>query len=384
MKKTTLLAALLAAGLVSGAWAQTSHYLFYQGGVIVGTANPEDDVFDGYAGSILVADVDTTAKTVSNWRLAGNVLRDNPDTPTVETYTFAYTENAVNAYNGYLYVGPASFNSTGTDAQIVTYAPIYSDGSLGTFAFSSAMPNDHTLGGGTAIVEIGGQAYFYVLGGGSTVQIPTIAYAAINSGDGSLGAWQTATAVLPVGDWFNRAAAKGSTIIHQSGNISRGSVGRFLDYGNIAVGGDLASLTSGADFGAGVKLWDNGFAIASAGGNDFVVIAGGSNGTTADTVYTAQITAGVPATPALTNPLPAVRRRCSMVAIGDMLIMPGGSSASSSGNGQSTVFVGTINSSGAVTWVTDATAMPQARSFGGATAHTISGLPASVHEWMAY
>ena len=95
------------------------------------------------------------------------------------------------AYNGYIYEIGGS-NSSGTPQSTVYYAPINSNGSIGTWVTDSASPLPQAITAATAVAYNG---YIYELGGenASSIAQSTVYYAPINS-NGSLGAWVTDTA----------------------------------------------------------------------------------------------------------------------------------------------------------------------------------------------
>ncbi len=103
------------------------------------------------------------------------------------------------AYNSRLYVWGGYNNSSGNATASVEYAPINSDGSLGSWTLANSMP--------TAVCRAGTAAfkgYLYSFGGSttpssgctssSTGATSTVQYAAIKA-DGSLGNWQTTTSI---------------------------------------------------------------------------------------------------------------------------------------------------------------------------------------------
>jgi hypothetical protein len=100
-------------------------------------------------------------------------------------------------YNGYVYClggRPADEGSTTIHAvDTVYYAPVNSDGSLGTWAATSAMPGARADGGAAAY---DGRIYYW--GGWDAVYVTcnNCYYATINP-DGSLGSWVTSSVTIP-------------------------------------------------------------------------------------------------------------------------------------------------------------------------------------------
>lgn len=370
----------LAMTLILSAAAQDTGYLYFAGGAVPAPG----DAFEGLdyetgsalttdngLFSVLVANVNITTGTVYGWRRAGSLLpEDNPNTAsTTEAYAWMFLENAVHVYNDRLYVGPGDWNGDASrdTADVVAYADINEDGSLGAFSLSDPIISDGDDQAicATAVVEVGGTAYYYVIGGTGS-GLDRIAYAAISSVDGSLGAWATTTGTLLGGDWFNRATTTSAgTIIHSAGNLV---TTRQISHGTPAAGGDIASMTDDGvyDSTAGAR-WDNGLVtVMSPASNEFAVIFGGSDGGGTDTTFVAPVTAGVPGTWTSGNPMPAGRRRHTGVGVDDLIIQPGGGSGSSVTLAQSTVFLGRVDDAGVITWSTSPTPMIQNRSFGGA------------------
>ena len=145
---------------------------------------------------------------------AGDV---GPWTSTSNLDTASTTTDAV-AYNGYLYnVGGRDSSLNALD--IVQYAPLSSNGSVGTWITS---PN--TLPSGqwrSSIVENNG--YLYSLGGiNGGGQIASVYYAPINS-NGSVGTW-TSTTPLPQATQSAGATVYGNHIFIFGGGQSGGNV----------------------------------------------------------------------------------------------------------------------------------------------------------------
>lgn len=302
----------------------------------------------------------------------------------------------MNVHNGRLYVGPASFNG-GVNVQVnfVAWADINFDGTVGSFSVSPRYTPNQAISG-TAIVEIGGTAFYYILGGGSQ---STIQYAEIDSTTGAVGAWTTSTTPLPTTDWFNGTVTHAGRLITVGGNLR---TLRTLDHVVPSATGDITSAWTalaydGTD--AASARWDYGVTKTVSGGNTFLhIIAGAANGTPAatnpnDNVFVVSLdnTDGTPSAPAAVNPLPVAMRRMTAAAVEDMIIVPGGSSSSSFAGGLSTVYIGEVDSAGQVTWSTSPNAIssdggtnPQARSFHGAVISDIPPAPLFVPNWSMY
>lgn len=370
----TLCAGMAVAGPV------TTGYLYFAGGALVntGVANPTlDGTLTGDNGvfSVFVANVDITAGTVTNWRYAtnaGNQLPlDNPNTVATEAYSWMFLEDSCHVYNGRLYVGPGDWNNDGTrsTADVVVWADIDPQGSLGPWTFSDPVVNDADEQAicATAIVDFGTTAYYYVLGGTGS-GLARVAYASINTTTGVLGSWQSATAPLPSADWFNRATVAGTAIIHGAGNL-RSPAGRLIDYATPVAGtGNITSWLSGGAYDpTTANAWDYAMVTATVGSNEYAVIAGGAPNPPSANVWVSPVTAGVPGAWTATTALPTGRRRVTAAAAKDLVIIPGGAEGGSTVDlGVAGVYIGRVNSSGAIPSWTTGESMPQARSFGGA------------------
>jgi len=116
---------------------------------------------------------------------------------TVSNITTArYLQSAV-VYGGYLYVIGGDDNSGGANfLSDVQYAPINSNGTLGSWQFATSLPSP----GRATHTTVASNGYIYVIGGSTpTARISDVVYAPINN-DGSLGSWAPATNLPAVRD----------------------------------------------------------------------------------------------------------------------------------------------------------------------------------------
>lgn len=117
------------------------------------------------------------------------------------THTTARVWYGSLAYNGYLYIlggssGDGQCNTTTGTMADVQYAPLNSNGSVGTFSATSSFVASELASAGRCGFGLGtNNGYMYVIGGGSTTLIGAAAtghtdvlYAAINA-NGTLGTW---------------------------------------------------------------------------------------------------------------------------------------------------------------------------------------------------
>jgi|GEM_PF-2774332 len=322
--------------------------------------------------SILVADVDVDGKTVTNWRRAGLLPLEHPelvdDQGVPRTVQWNYIHNHVHVHNGRLYVGSATWaggNSVTSD--FVAWADIdYRTGTVGQWSTSPRLPDNQRIGA-TALVEVNGVSYYYIMGGSAdpSGQTSRILYAAIDAQTGAIGAWNVSTTSLPAADWFNAAIGISGHIIHTSGNLGWNSISRVQP----ASGGNITSSWTTTEYTYDIgSRWDHVALKGEAGGNSFLYLVGGATSTaTLNRVDRIPVQAGVPGMSTATNPLPAPRRRLAGASHADMLVIPGGSSTTAIGAGQATVFIGSVAPNGDVTWTTAEEPMLQPRSFHGAT-----------------
>lgn len=140
----------------------------------------------GFTNTVYYSQINTTTGALGSWT----------QTSTMNTPR-AYAGGA--AYNGYLYVWGGYNTSTNAATASVEYAPINSDGSLGSWTLANSMPTA-VCRAGTATYK----GYLYSFGGStspsssctssSSGATNTVQYAAIKA-DGSLGTWQTTSSI---------------------------------------------------------------------------------------------------------------------------------------------------------------------------------------------
>ena len=123
-------------------------------------------------------------------------------------------------YDGYVYIlGGSSGNSFHNDVQ---YAPINSDGTIGTW--QSATPFTQARSSHTSVVHDG---YIYVIGGfysdGSTYYFNDVQYAPINA-DGSIGVWQSTTAYPTAYPNHTAVAYSGYVYVFGAGEVFYASI----------------------------------------------------------------------------------------------------------------------------------------------------------------
>ncbi len=175
------------------------------------------------------------------------------------------------AYNGYMYV-LGGHNGAGTWYNDVLYAPINSDGSLGSWSSTTSFSGVRSAHGAVAV-----NGYMYIAGGeyrvsGTGYRQSDIQYAPIHA-DGSLGSW-TATTSLPTGRGNMGVVAYNDSIYMIGGNGTSGAVYNQTLRANINADGSLGSLVTEANLPANRSPTNN----SSFAYNGYLYMAGGLTG----------------------------------------------------------------------------------------------------------
>jgi N-acetylneuraminic acid mutarotase len=251
------------------------------------------------------------------------------------------------AYNGYLYV-IGGFTASGGNSTDIQYAPINSDGTIGTWTATTGFATARN--GHTSVVYNG---YLYVMGGytGSVFR-DDIQYAPINS-DGTIGTWATTTNLPSARDGHAAAAYNGYLYVF-GGNAS-GSLQRDVQYAPINANGTIGAWTATTSF-ANVR---NGHTAFIYNGHAYVV--GGINGGTyyADVQYALVNANGTIGPWAATTSLGTARTAHATVAYGGHVYVIGGDSSVSS---LTDVQYAPINANGTIGAWTATTSFTTARS----------------------
>ena len=281
-------------------------------------------------------------------------------TPTTSLPNVVSNESTI-AYNGYIYsiAGRGSAASTA----VVNYAPLNSDGTIGTWNPTTSLPLANST---PAAVAYNG--YIYELGG-CTTTCPTavVDYASINS-DGTLGSWN-ATTSLPTAT-NNITAVTDNGYIYNLGGCTAGNPcstdTATVDYIAVEPTGYLGNENTYGTY----ALQQTNDAAASVTYNGYIYELGGYNGSASTEVEYAQIgsedglvvQASCPSgwTRFTTNDiwcykaadLTATSRFSNAVAYNGYVYLFGGRFA---GNPSTTVYYAPINSNGSLgTWNTTA------------------------------
>lgn len=293
---------------------QAPYFLYVIGGnAAVGTT---EDVLDANADSngIYAASFSPTTGAIGTWNFVGLC----PDDATT-FYNFSYIEQSCFCYNGFLYIVGGNTNSSEANRTVVTYAPINTDGTLGTWQTKSYSPPGDGESMGPCL-QIGGK--IYILGGSTNASgLSPKCYIATINGDGSISDFAEDTdSALPVGLYFHRAVALGGYIF-VIGGYTTAAVDTVYS-APINGDGTLGTWTAQAVLPAarhdGAAFTLNG-KIYYAGGTGYV-----------DTVYVATPTGGTIASWATDTTLPYPRRRGGAATYGDFIYLAGWRSSSSS------------------------------------------------------
>ena len=184
---------------------------------------------------------------------------------TATTFLPTATQNATSVvYNGYVYEiggysGTANFST-------VDYAPINSNGTLGSWIATTSLPT--AIRDATSVLYNG---YVYEIGGYTTAAVATVDYAPINS-NGTLGSW-IATTSLPNATW-------GATSVLYNGyvyEIGSGGVSASVVYAPINSNGTLGSWNTTTSLptatGSTTSVVYNGYVYEIGGNNGSAVIS---------------------------------------------------------------------------------------------------------------
>ena len=172
------------------------------------------------------------------------------------------------AYNGFLYVIAGDSNTARESAVLV--APINTDGTLGSWTATTALPTG--LAGPTSVAYNG---FLYVLGGNNTsFSVSTeVLFAPIHA-DGSIGNWNTSSP-LPTGCDLHASVAYNGYIYAMGGEINSGDVLADVVVAPLNANGSVGTWTSTTPLTSGrvglVSAAYNGFIYAIGGyGTDYL------------------------------------------------------------------------------------------------------------------
>ncbi len=192
------------------------------------TQNATSVVYNGYVyeiggdnGSVNVATVDyapiNSNGTLGSWTATTSLPQATNQATSV-------------VYNGYMY--EIGGNNGSVNVATVDYAPINSNGTLGSWTATTVLPTATEQA--TSVVYNG---YVYEIGGYTTVAVATVDYAPINS-NGTLGSW-TATTSLPTGTYAATSVVYNGYVYEIGGNLVS-----TVDYAPINSNGTLGAWTA--------------------------------------------------------------------------------------------------------------------------------------------
>ncbi|HET9174694.1 MAG TPA: hypothetical protein VFN56_05470 [Candidatus Saccharimonadales bacterium] len=140
-------------------------------------------------------------------------------------------------YNGYVYEIGGLYQTTSTITATVDYAPIHSDGTLGTWQPTTSLPV--ATYGGSTVTDNG---YVYYFGGYGPNITATVDYAPIHS-DGTLGTWQPTTS-LPVTTSGATSVVYDGYVYEIGGGNGTSASTTTVDYAPFISNGSLGAWTS--------------------------------------------------------------------------------------------------------------------------------------------
>jgi len=357
------------------------------------TSYSDDPAFGSLdARSILIADVYFDTLEVTNWRRAQSYLPDvHPENP-LGILHWTYIQNAVHFHNGRIYVGPGGFNGTANPqpdgservtSNFITWAEVDQEtGELGEFMSSPSLSTTVDIVA-TAIVEVNGDHFYYVIGGNESVRVNTIHYGKIDPVTGAIDSWSTTDMGLNGPDYFAAAAGHFGNIYYTTGFDGPGWELQWItprqeDQDDWLFKGDidwsLSEYWQTMRYADALEMpgvrWDHTTVVGEVGDETYLYVVGGARTNENPTPRVDGITLNPDGTIGdivEVNPLPAARRRLATAAYKDIIIQAGGASVSSVTTGTDTVFIGRIQPGGNIEWQQTSEPMWQYRSYHGAT-----------------
>jgi hypothetical protein len=266
--------------------------------------------------------------------------------PTSSMSAFGFRDAPASvAYNGYVYVFGGNDGSTSGNLSSVLSAKLKADGTLSSWAQTTSLPTGNALEGAAVY-----NGYVYITGGVGFSVSATTYYASLN--DGTVGSWNTATSFSSVGSGarYGHGSVINNGYLYVYGGTPGGGADSDTLYAPIFANGSLGSwnvTTSFSATGSGARSM-----FGSASYNGYIYMTGGQNsaGTgLSETLYAKINPAGITTgyTTNATN-FGTARRGHTSVAYNGYLYVIGG--FDTSGNRISTVEYATINANGSLTW----------------------------------
>ena len=271
-------------------------------------------------------------------------------TATTSLPTATYAATSV-AYNGYVYeIG--GYTGSGITAT-VDYAPINSNGTLGSWTATTSLPTATRLA--TSVAYNG---YVYEIGGSAAGTPATVDYAPINS-NGTLGSW-SATTSLPTATYAATSVAYNGYVYEIGGYTSAATA--TVDYAPINANGTLGSWS------ATTSLPTATYYATSVAYNGYVYEIGGYYGSSdfATVDYAPINSNGTLGSWTATTSLPTATRLATSVAYNGYVYEIGGYTGSGI---TATVDYAPINSNGTLGSWTATTSLPTATHFATSVAY---------------
>jgi len=328
-----------------GSWAATTSFTTARSGAPVAVYSGRMYLLGGYTGSAILGDVQYAQIdarkdiNMSAWTTTA-ALGAGKGSASTQILTRSGHGSAV--YNGYMYlVGGVN---AGTTVSSVHYAPLNANGTVGAWvANATSLPAARA---GLTSVAVNG--YLYAFGGQDTTGAYTATsyYAPLNA-DGSVGTWATTTA-LPVAISEVGVTSYNGYMYITGGTTGTGVFVNSVRYAAINSGGTLAATWT-----SGTNLTANRGIHASMANNGFLYIIGGYDGTTPNaTVQFAPINSGGSiGTWTSTTSMPTARYYIEARIYNGYVFIAGGRSSSGVDN-NSTIYA-KINADGTLgSWVT--------------------------------
>ncbi|MHB8443381.1 MAG: hypothetical protein ACYDAS_03390, partial [Patescibacteria group bacterium] len=173
-------------------------------------------------------------------------------------------------YNGYVYeIGGYSGGVVAT----VYYAPINTNGTLGSWTATTPLPQ--ATDAATSVVYNG---YVYEIGGATTAEVATVDYAPINS-NGTLGSWTTTTS-LPTVTYYATSVIYNGYVYEMGGYVVA-----TVDYAPINSNGTLGSWTATTSLPTATT-----YATSVVYNGYIYEIGSGNSGTQATVYYSSRLT----------------------------------------------------------------------------------------------
>ena len=258
------------------------------------------------------------------------------------------------AYNGYLYeIGGTTALTTATDLTTVDYAPINSNGTLGSWTATTSLLT--ATFDATSVVYNG---YVYEIGGYNGSVLTTVNYAPINA-NGTIGSWAVTTS-LPTATYVATSVAYNG-YVYEIGGYNGSAYVSTIDYAPINSNGTIGAWTATTSLPAATayatSVTYNGYLYKIGGGN--------SSSNTAAVDYAPINSNGTLGAWTATTSLPAVTQAATSVAYNGYLYEIGGFAPSVT----AAVDYAPINSNGTIGAWTATTSLPVATTYATSVAY---------------